>query len=253
MTQLKRQAGMATRWLALGSMLLCAPAAWSSTPVGTVLTVKGVVTLVPSSGEASFLDKNSAVYEGDTVISTKKSFAVIGFIDESKVVVKQNTEFKITGFSFEEGEDGSTFNLIKGGIRAVTGTIARENPDNYKLETPVASLGVRGTNYDALVCDEECAKSSDSGESAQHTPKNSECEVRLNIDDFPPGAYFTVRDGVVVITKSGEILTLGPGDVGFANEDSLGCLPTVPSFIEDESTPLPDAEDFRNFSPLQCT
>ena len=69
----------------------CISLAHSSTPVGSVLTVKGIVTLLPENGEAYFLDKNSAVYEGDTIVSTKKSFAVVSFVDETKIVVKQNT------------------------------------------------------------------------------------------------------------------------------------------------------------------
>lgn len=228
--------------------------AFADTPVGTVLTVKGIVTLQPGSGDdAYFLDKNSSVYEGDTIISTKQSFAVVGFVDESKVVIRQDTEFLVQGFSFEDGENDSTFNLIKGGIRAVTGKIARENPDNYKLDTPVATLGVRGTSYDARICDDSCLEEGSTQTERQFTPSKSECEIRLNLNEFPPGAYFTVREGIVVIRKGAQLITLSPGDVGFADETQIGCLPEVPAFMVDEQTPLPESDDYRNYSLLQCT
>ncbi|MDZ7839432.1 MAG: FecR family protein [Gammaproteobacteria bacterium] len=225
----------------------------ASGPVGTALTVKGVVTLQPQAGDAVFLAKDSKVHEGDTIVSAEKSFAVIAFIDDSRVVIRQETEFVVEGFRFDEAEQSSAFRLLKGGIRALTGKIARENPDNYKLDTPVASLGVRGTSYDARLCDETCSEESDTGSEWQAAPAQSECAIRLDIEKFPAGGYFTVREGAVVLRKEGREVTLRPGDVGFADDSRIGCLPQVPAFMFDDQTPLPESDDFRKFSPLMCT
>jgi len=240
--------------IAMAALLLSlAGLAHAAEPVGTVLTVKGVVTAERAGGEAVFLDTESAVHEGDTIISAEKSFAVISFIDDSRVVVRQESELLIEGYRFDEDERSSVLNLLKGGIRAVTGTIARENPDNYKLETPVASLGVRGTSYDARLCDEACRAEELQQSSWQAAPAESGCEIRLNIDEFPTGAYFSVREGVVVVSKAGESITVRPGDIGFADADRVGCLPQLPAFMFDDQTPLPETTDFREFTPLMCT
>jgi hypothetical protein len=38
-------------------------------------------------------------------------------------------------------------NLIEGGFRTITGLIAKQNPSDYQMNTPVATIGVRGTEY----------------------------------------------------------------------------------------------------------
>jgi hypothetical protein len=47
--------------------------------------------------------------------------------------------------------------LVKGGMRAVTGAIAQRRPEAYKVRTPVATLGVRGTEYYLRICEQDCA------------------------------------------------------------------------------------------------
>ena len=150
----------------------------ASEPVGVVVTVKGIVAVTPVTGDPYFLEKSSSIYEGDTISSTKKSFAVLGFIDKSKIVIKADTVFSVVGYGFSDTENESTLNLLKGGIRTVTGLIAKKNPDNYKLDTPVASLGVRGTSYDAVMCDQKCLDQKYPNQKRKSTPKNSECEIK---------------------------------------------------------------------------
>lgn len=42
------------------------------------------------------------------------------------------------------------FRLLSGSMRTVTGVIAKQSPENYKLNTPNATIGVRGTEFDAV-------------------------------------------------------------------------------------------------------
>lgn len=222
--------------------------------VGTTVTVKGIVVSQSLDGEAVYLGKDSEIFPGDTITSAKKSFAVLDFIDGAKVVVRQDTVFVVEGYSYGEGKDESKLKLIEGGIRALTGAIARENPDNYRLETAVATLGVRGTRFDARICNDDCAEEeATSGNRQRALPSaDSECVVRLRFEGTPPGGYFSVQEGRVFLQKNDTVLELGPGDVAFADDDRFGCLPTVPVFLFDKETPEPTQEDFREYSPLQC-
>lgn len=47
--------------------------------------------------------------------------------------------------------------LLKGGFRAVSGSIGKLNREEYRIVTPVATIGIRGTDYFAVLCDETCA------------------------------------------------------------------------------------------------
>lgn len=54
-------------------------------------------------------------------------------------------------------ESRSVLRLVKGGLRAVTGLIGRETRTQYQVLTPVATIGIRGTDFLAAICDAACA------------------------------------------------------------------------------------------------
>ena len=55
----------------------------------------------------------------------------------------------------QKEESRSFFNLLRGGLRAVTGLIAGVNPSQVKYKTVNATIGVRGTGFD-IICDGKC-------------------------------------------------------------------------------------------------
>ena len=46
--------------------------------------------------------------------------------------------------------------LLRGGFRAVTGFISKGSPDAAKVQTATATIGIRGTDFDARLCGPEC-------------------------------------------------------------------------------------------------
>jgi hypothetical protein len=44
-------------------------------------------------------------------------------------------------------KENFSVNLVQGGMRSVTGKIAKTNPENYKITSSVATMGVRGTDF----------------------------------------------------------------------------------------------------------
>lgn len=48
------------------------------------------------------------------------------------------------------------FRLLKGGFRAVSGLIGKVDRNEYRISTPVATIGIRGTDYLLILCDEKC-------------------------------------------------------------------------------------------------
>lgn len=49
------------------------------------------------------------------------------------------------------------FRLLKGGFRSVSGLIGKANHDDYRVSTPVATIGIRGTQYGARLCQGDCS------------------------------------------------------------------------------------------------
>lgn len=123
---------------------------------GFVLGIKGDV-VAQLDGTQRFLLKDDPVFVGETLTTSANSYVVITFIDGAKATMRPNSEMQVKHYSVDESDSGALISLVKGGLRAVTGAIAQSKPEAYRVETPVATLGVRGTEYYLRICEQDCA------------------------------------------------------------------------------------------------
>jgi hypothetical protein len=126
---------------------------------GKVVSTSGSVQVVTASGEARAVAKNDVINTGDT-LDTGQGRAQVQFADGGLVALKPGTQFRIDDYNYQGAEDGterSFFSLLKGGFRAISGSIGHRNPKSYRVKTLVATIGIRGTVYDGEYCEEECA------------------------------------------------------------------------------------------------
>jgi hypothetical protein len=72
---------------------------------------------------------------------------VLRFDDGGQVILDQNTEFRIADFRYSAGSDRSIFDLVKGALRVISGTVGRRSPESFQLRTPQMTIGVRGTDF----------------------------------------------------------------------------------------------------------
>jgi len=93
-------------------------------------------------------------------MTSNRSFAVLQFTDGAKVTVRPDSTMIIEQYLYAGNDsDEATLNLVEGGLRVITGAMAKSNPENYKVRTPVALMGVRGTEFSIMLCgDEVCAE-----------------------------------------------------------------------------------------------
>lgn len=93
------------------------------------------------------LTRGLEIESGDTVV-TSEGRAQIRFTDGAFVSLHPNTEFSIREYRFNgraDGTESGVFGLVKGAMRTVTGLIGRVNREKYKIVTPTATVGIRGT------------------------------------------------------------------------------------------------------------
>jgi hypothetical protein len=127
--------------------------------VGEVFFARGVVTAGPEGGEARFLGRGVPIFEGDVLTTGERSFAVLHMSDGGKITLRPDTVFAIEGYTEISKKESAIFRLFKGGLRAVSGFISKRNQRNgYRLKTPTAVLGIRGTEFDARLCKGDCAE-----------------------------------------------------------------------------------------------
>ena len=115
----------------------------------TVTFSSGNVQIIDANKKAKPAVKNAAVNVGDT-IETNHGRIQLAFADGGKVSIQPHSVYKINKFAFAGAEDGSEYNfteLVKGGLRTITGLVGHKNRDRYQLKTAVATIGIRGTEF----------------------------------------------------------------------------------------------------------
>ena len=101
------------------------------------------------------LARGDAVQEEERIITGDKSFAVLQFVDGAKVTIRPNSVLDIKQYVYNGGdENAATLSLVSGGLRIITGAMAKAEPESFKVETPVALMGVRGTEFVVVLCDD---------------------------------------------------------------------------------------------------
>ena len=212
----------------VASLLLLGGNAAYANVAGYVQFVNGVVQLTDPAGQTRSVQKGDAVNEGDTLTSARNASAQIKMQDGGLVAMRADTRLKFDSFIFSGKQDGteqSFFSLFKGGFRAVTGLIGQINKPSYRVTTPVATIGIRGTDHETFVV----------------APDSELAAVA------PPGAYNKVNLGETYLaTDKGTIFVL-PNQMGFAGgKDQMPQLqPINTNLFTVAAEPTPQAEGDR--------
>ncbi|PJI97343.1 FecR family protein [Acidovorax sp. 69] len=133
------------------ALLMGMVAAWPLTGLaaaGLVQFTAGDVQL--RRGESlSRLSKGAALDGGDVVVTGNEGRAQIRFSDGGLVALYPDSQFTVARYAdgAGTGEDHFVVNLLRGGMRAITGLIGKRNPANYRVVTPTAVVGIRGSAF----------------------------------------------------------------------------------------------------------
>lgn len=115
--------------------------------IGLVTETNGQAIITRTDGSQHTLEKGMAVFQGD-VIETEYDAAVnIAFIDESSFSIGEDARMAIDEFVFDPATNDGTTNvsILRGVFMYTSGLMGRDNPDSVEIDTPVGSIGIRGT------------------------------------------------------------------------------------------------------------
>ena len=127
---------------------------------GEAKYIRGITTVKNEAGKINVLGKGGAFFQGDEIYTGKNSFAIIQFTDNTKMTLRPNTTFKVNQYVYKPQEpekNSGFFSLIRGGLRAITGLLNKRKLNAMRLKTVNATIGIRGTEFDARLCEEDCA------------------------------------------------------------------------------------------------
>jgi hypothetical protein len=153
------------------SVLLCLQGSViAATEVGEVSYTRGVLTGQVGNDAPQILGKGWPLHKGETLNTGASGFAVIKLEDGSRMTLRPNTTFKIEDVNTTRGSESAFMSLIRGGFRAITGLISKSRPGAFRINTRVATIGIRGTEFDARLC--EGMECDEENSALNKTPQN---------------------------------------------------------------------------------
>lgn len=195
------------------------------------------------------LGKGLPLKEGDRLTTSDGGSAIIRLQDGTRMTVRPNSELVLQQYQFRENapDNSMVMQLLRGGLRAVTGLISKSSPGAAKIQTNTATVGIRGTDFDARVCARDCgAESSRVQESARPNAVLASAKVvssqgELNAVDTAGQRRRLVDGGSVY---PGDVVETGGGTravLAFRDESrvTLGAATRfrVDNFVFDERNP----------------
>ena len=116
----------------------------------TTQAVSGDVQMAPAKGDYGVLAFGQRVESGATIKTGGNGRVVLRFDDGQMMSISEGSLFVITDYKFnahKPAESNFAVSLFKGGMRAVTGAIGEANKNNVTIKTQVATVGIRGTDF----------------------------------------------------------------------------------------------------------
>jgi hypothetical protein len=156
-------------------------------PAGQIVFVKGEAWRTGADGAREALVPGSAVYPGDT-LDTAIGVVHVRFTDQGLIALTTSTRLVIDEYVYRgkaKGRNKGFFSLVAGGVRAITGLIGKKRHMDYRLYASAAFIGIRGTAYQARLCQGDCP--------------------------VVDGLYANDFQGLIAVTNDAGELILGPG------------------------------------------
>ncbi len=127
-----------------------------SSAIAKIVALQGQVNVF--NQDKRRLAVGDAVFNTEKLVSGDNSYAQLLFVDGSSVTLQAKSSLGISDFKFDQTgyEDVSIFSLIEGGLRFVTGLIGKKDRTAFRLNTSVATIGIRGTDF-SINCIGNCS------------------------------------------------------------------------------------------------
>lgn len=128
---------------------------------GRVLKADGGLAIERGGSAAvTNVQKGATIVQGDTIRTGRDGKLQWWMQDDSLFLLPHNSAIHIDEYALPKKDDkasGASFmTLLKGGMRSITGLIAKNNYEHYHITTPVATMGVRGTDFSLMLCHDDC-------------------------------------------------------------------------------------------------
>ncbi|WP_285907462.1 FecR domain-containing protein [Pseudodesulfovibrio pelocollis] len=199
-----------------------------ATQIGVVTIAYGTATAEGPDGIRD-LAPESPVFVDDIITTKGGASAVeIKFADGAILSQGPNSSVVLDAYVFnpEQSAGEMAIKLVQGTFRSVTGEIVDMNPEGFSLETPLATIGIRGTTTGHKI-----------------VPGQPESHVVVDFVDKPVIIRPISGGPVAIITQDGGMVTATPGGLSpifMASQNELAQFEQLSSQSLQQTAPSPD-------------
>lgn len=207
--------------LLVAAMLMVAGLAATAQPAGEVQFSRGVGFAQTPGQLPRTLGKGLALMAGDRLTIAEDSAAIIRLQDGTRMTLRPNSEMIVQQYQFKEGapDNAMLMQLLRGGFRAVTGSISKDAPNAARIQTANAMVAIHGTDFDARLCAQECK-----AEAAKVTEKAQPNAVQASAKLISAQGDISAIDGSGSKRKLVEGASVYPGETVETGPVSKGVL-----------------------------
>ena len=167
--------------------------------VGQVIQARGKTFAISPKKKRRNLAPGSEVYVGDRLYTGVKGFIRLSMIDDAKIDLRCNSEMLIEDYKLLRAGNRSIIYLIQGSLKKITGSIGKMSEDVYEMKTPMATVGVRGTEY------------------ALRVLQSHGCDGSLDVNS--EGLFVKVNTGAIDLKNKSGTRELNEGDAAHVTSD----------------------------------
>jgi len=200
--------------------------------VGYVAQLEGQAAARDLDGRVKQLQINSQIFQGDRLETEVGARLYILMDDGAEVHLKEDSALKISEYVITAGygkESSSILDLIRGGLRKITGSIGASSLANYQVQTGFATIGIRGTEYVIKLY------------------KQDDCTQNVSRNDPDAKLHAVVLKGAITLSTDDDVrIQMAMGEYGTATPDAL---------VLEEKAPVPvgflDTEEVQFFNKVE--
>ena len=122
----------------------------SLTAGGRIYVVQGEVFVALDKNRVHRVTDNEAIVSNTQISTGANSAALLKFADGQVVTLQSNSAFQVREYRYDDKKienSNIVFTMFKGGLRFITGLIGQRNKQSFRLATPNATIGIRGTDF----------------------------------------------------------------------------------------------------------
>ncbi len=140
-----------------------------SLPVGEVVFVVGNAQSIQSfdrNAQPQAIKRGGTVQVGDMITTSGNAHVHVRFIDGAFLSIRPGSRLRVMDYVYDSNVPNKSsvrFDLQEGVARSITGAAGREAKERFRLNTPVAALGVRGTDFSVYTRETESIVAINSG------------------------------------------------------------------------------------------